>query len=372
MLIDVVVQEAQARGLTCTRADVRRGLRNKCVRIAGYACQIVPMQLYLTGKNSDLVDHCLYLPRSDWPDFIIYVFAKRKETTRFFIVPRGEISKETTVCAPNNWLFKYENAWPLLSAGIASERLARRFDHTPWKLWVVIRKARALGLDVQLVGTKKLASRHIKDRLLINSCKCQVITAGVFTTKDHTTPIINLYAPKNRWADFLIFVVPDNVEDVFIVPRLKITRRTSTTLPSKWLAEYADNWDAVIARDPAYESRRAVIDDTTVQMDDPVVQVDDTALQMDDPVAQAEVAEDTDQEVAAEVVQATDTDQEIAEENSTAPRQHEKPKRIKEKRYPQCVVCGGDVSPTSILCRECFKKGWRPRREHDKGDGLTP
>jgi hypothetical protein len=151
MLIDVIAHEAQARGLTCERADVRRGLRNKCVRIAGYACQIVPMQLYLTGKNSDLVDHCLYLTRSDWPDFIIYVFASRNETSQFFIVPRGEISKETSVCALNNWLFKYENAWMLLSPGIERARLARRFEpDTPWKLQVAIRRAKALGLDVRL------------------------------------------------------------------------------------------------------------------------------------------------------------------------------------------------------------------------------
>jgi hypothetical protein len=247
MLIDTVAQEAQARGLTCERADVRNGLRNKCVRIAGYACQIVPLRLYLTGKNSDLVLHSLYLPRSHWPDFIIYAFASQKETSQFFIVPRGEISKETGVCALDSWLFKYENAWTLLSPGIERARLDRRFDDTPWKLQVVIRKAKALGLDVRLIGTKRLASRHIKDRLLINSCKCQAITAGVLTSKDHTTPIINLYAPKDSWADFLIFVVLDTVEHVFIVPRSKITRRTTTTLTSKWLAEYADNWDAVKA-----------------------------------------------------------------------------------------------------------------------------
>ncbi len=182
MLIEVVAQEARARGLTCKRADVRNGLRNKCVRIAGYACQIVPLRLYPTGRNSDLVEHSLYLPRSDWPDFIIYVFANRKETTRFFIVPRGEISKETGVCALDSWLFKYENAWTLLSPGIERARLDRRFDDTPWKLQVAIRKAKAVGLEVRLIGTKNLASLHVKDRLLINSCKCLVITAGGLTT----------------------------------------------------------------------------------------------------------------------------------------------------------------------------------------------
>jgi hypothetical protein len=90
-----------------------------------------------------------------------------------------------------------------------------------------------------------------------------------------------------RLADFLIFVVHCNaVEHVFIVPRSKITRRTTTTLESKWLAKYADNWEAVIARDPAYESRSAVIEDPAVQ---------------------------------ADVVLAKDTHQRIAGENSAAP-----------------------------------------------------
>jgi hypothetical protein len=250
MLIDVVAEEARARGLTCERADVRKGLQTKCVRIAGYACQISPLRLYPTGKNSDLVAHSLYLPRSDWPDFIIYVSADGKETSQFFIVPRGEMSKETEVCAEDSWLFKYENAWSLLSTDIASTKLARRFEHTPWKLRVVIRKAEAVGLTVRFIGKKNLPSRHVKDRLYINSCRCQVITAGGLPPRKNLyTPIINIYAPKNSWADFLIFVVPDNEEHVFIVPRSKITRRTSTTLTSKWLAEYADNWAAVEACD---------------------------------------------------------------------------------------------------------------------------
>ena len=45
-----------------------------------------------------------------WQGDIIYVFASQKETSQFFIVPRGEISKETGVCALDSWLFKYENA----------------------------------------------------------------------------------------------------------------------------------------------------------------------------------------------------------------------------------------------------------------------
>lgn len=187
MLIDAVAQELNPG--TCERADVRKGLRKKCVRIAGYACQIVPLHLYPTGKNSDLVEHSLYLPRSDWPDFIIYVVVD-SETPRFFIVPRGEMSKETGVCAQNNWLFKYENAWSLLSTSVASTELARRFEMTPWKLLVAIRKAEGLGLEVGLIGKKNLPSRHIKDRLLINSCKCQMITAGVFTRGHLETPII--------------------------------------------------------------------------------------------------------------------------------------------------------------------------------------
>ena len=348
MLIDAVTQEALARGLTCERADVRSGLRNKCVRIAGYACQIVPLRLYLTGKNSDLVEHSLYLPRSDWPDFIIYVFASRNETSQFFIVPRGEIAKETSVCALDSWLFKYENAWALLSTDIESARLARRFDDNPWKLRVAIRKAKALGLKVRLIGKKNLPSRHVKDRLFINSCKCQVITAGGLTRKNLYTPTINLYAPKNSWADFLIFVVPDTEEHIFIIPRSKITKPTTTTLESKWLAKYAGNWDAVVARDPAYESRRVVVDDSVEQAE----------VVIDDRVEQAEV------------VQGERYGPGTAGENSTGPHPHEKPQRFREKRYPQCPVCGGDVSLTASVCRECWKRGWRPAGARVRSSGL--
>jgi hypothetical protein len=258
MLIDVIAREAQARGLTCERADVPKGLQNKCVSIAGYPCQIVPMRLYARGKNSDLVLHALYLPRSDWPDFVIYALANGKDASRFFIVPRGEISKETGVCAPNNWLFKYENAWSLLSAGVPRAKLARRFDNMPRKLQVVIRKANELGLNVELIGKKNNPARHMKDRLYVNSCKCQVMSAGGLKRKAHARcPIIHIHPPKSSWADFLIFVVPsETVGQIFIIPRSKVTKTTSTTLTSPWLNEYADNWDDVKAAGTQMRSQK--------------------------------------------------------------------------------------------------------------------
>jgi hypothetical protein len=251
MLIDAVAERAQANGLVCERADVHQGWQNKCIRIAGYACQIVPLRLYTRGKNSDLVVHSLYLPRSDWPDFVIYVFANDKDPSRFFIVPRGEISKETGVCASDNWLFKYESAWSLFSSVVPRRKLIRRFDNTPRKLRLVIRKAKGEGLRVRLIGKKNERSQHIKGRLYVNSCKCQVMSAGGLKRKDNSRgPIININRPKNSWADFLIYVVPSvTVEHVFIIPTAHVTKATTTTLTSAWLNEYADNWNALKAAD---------------------------------------------------------------------------------------------------------------------------
>jgi hypothetical protein len=246
MLIDLVSTHAQERGLRCERAtDVRPGVRKKCLRIAGYACQIVPLRLYPTGSNFDLVLHALYLPRSEWPDFVIYVCENAINSPIFFIVPRGELSTETGVCAKNNWLFKYQDAWSLLSEGIAKTKLTRRFRETPTKLMVVVRKANILGLLIERIKLKNAPSKHVRDRLLINGRKCQVLSAGGLRSKAHqVSPIINLNLPNNPWAEFLIFVVPStNIEHVFILPRSRLLKKTTTTLASKWLAEYADNWD---------------------------------------------------------------------------------------------------------------------------------
>jgi hypothetical protein len=57
--------------------------------------------------------------------------------------------------------------------------------------------------------------------------------------------LININPPRNRWAEFLILIVPADSEQntVFILPRERIPRKTTTSITAKWVNEYADRWD---------------------------------------------------------------------------------------------------------------------------------
>jgi hypothetical protein len=131
------------------------------------------------------------------------------------------------VCAAENWLFQYRDAWSLLAETLPAERLERQTEVFNWKMTFAMDRAKSLGFDVRLVDNSRRG--HVKNRLLINGKKCQLI-ALVHKQSHH----IALQTPKQKWAEFLIFVSLENLP-TFVFPCDRIYRTISTKLSATWL-----------------------------------------------------------------------------------------------------------------------------------------
>ena len=247
--IDLVTQRAEELGLKCkrlARTPAVRGFLSKRLLIEGRPCQVISARIYHHPSPAKIKVYPLYFPSSRWPDFLIYVSKDKDGSTAFFIVPRGAVNKGTSLCAPESWLFKYQDAWSLLSEHLASEKLERRFEERNWKLTKLIAIAESKGYDVELIP-KHHWPGHVQNRVCINGRNCQVMSASRLSADSSTREwsLINVNPPRNKWAEFLIFAVPSESEQtsVFIVPRDRIQKKTTTSLTAKWINAYADRWD---------------------------------------------------------------------------------------------------------------------------------
>lgn len=251
-LVAGVVKAASVHGLTCKllHSD-ERGFRRyrRRLLIEGYKCQIVSSRVHcVDGVSSRHTMYPASLPRTGWGDFLIYAIkdGNEPENVSYFVVPRGDTVKSTSVCAPENWLFKYKDAWSLLSETLPEERLNRRTQTFNWKLSYVMSRGKSLGLETALVKKVGL-NRHVQNRILINGRKCQLMALARLS-KDSSSDgwnYITLHAAKQTWADFLIFMLKTaGAEDVdiFVVPRERIPKTTTTSLTARWLNRYRDNW----------------------------------------------------------------------------------------------------------------------------------
>ena len=63
--------------------------------IDGKRCQVIPCpRLHPNASYPQAEYSPLYLPRTTWADFLVYV-AHKETPRRFYIIPRGELAKDT-------------------------------------------------------------------------------------------------------------------------------------------------------------------------------------------------------------------------------------------------------------------------------------
>jgi|HubBroStandDraft_4_1064222.scaffolds.fasta_scaffold25127_4 hypothetical protein len=245
-LIDLVKRKAEELGLKCQHTRTYGKRHSKWLVIEGRPCQVVSARIYRHPDSTRIAVYGLYLPASHWPDFLIYVSMDKQGLASFFVVPRGEATKSTSLCAPENWLFKYKDAWSLLSENLAPERLERRFEELNWKLQKLITVAQSKRYNVQLIPKGKWPG-HVQNRIRINGRQCQVMSASRLSSDRNAREwkLININPPRNTWAEFLIFILPSDSEQtsIFIVPRERIQKKTTTSITAKWINECADRWD---------------------------------------------------------------------------------------------------------------------------------
>jgi hypothetical protein len=241
-LIELVVREARARGLEVNRlpSNSRRNPFDKrLLLIEGKRCQAIPSRRAHPNPEYPQAEYYpLYLPRSEWPDFLIYV-APIELPIGFFIVPRLEVSKDTGR-SPGN-LEQYRDAWELLTSG-ESESSIKKFEVLNWQLEAVTKSASSAGLTVEHIKTKKnqYAQRWppiIKRRVIIAGKKCALYSAARLSQdpseREYNYALFKV--SEDTWPEFQIHIVrsTDDSPDLFVVPKGHITSETTASLA--WL-----------------------------------------------------------------------------------------------------------------------------------------
>lgn len=164
---NAAVSEAQSKGLDVQRVVIS-GKRwdGRTVLIECRPCQIIRTR-YLTSnpRCPKALSIVIYLPRTEWPDFLIYV--ARRATTEpleFYILPRGILSKDTAL-SPDT-LGQYRDAWNLLKEKLSPDQTKRHFTILSRKLQAVMAVGKAAGLEVSLIRPAKHRSCQYSCRLL--------------------------------------------------------------------------------------------------------------------------------------------------------------------------------------------------------------
>ena len=254
LLIDLITEEAKRQGLRVQRllrAPDRQAKR--WLLIGGRSCQAIPARVFHPDPdNPENEAVSLYLPRTDWPEFLIYVVEPETEgqQSSFYVVPRGALSADTARAPTSKQLKRYEDAWSLLATVPKGRETARRFRLLSWALRIAAQEAVRSGLHVTLVPHQKKTKlfRWRQHRVYIGGRRCHVMSAPRLSTNpgNRAWKAVRLKDPKENWAEFIIYVAKGPPEPprplLFIVPRLKIQQTTTRTLSSPWLAEYANAW----------------------------------------------------------------------------------------------------------------------------------
>lgn len=197
----------------------------------------------------------VYLFSDDHMGRFLYLCFERSDIN-FFVVPRGAIDKETAVCSSTNWIFEYQDAWHLLTEELSPDKLERRFRILNSKTGGVIAAAEKKGCQVDLIRKK---GRHFpfyrQNKLVINGRRCQVMSASRLSKDQNLyhSMVVNLNPPRDKWAEFLIFVIPqaDGRSPIFIVPRDRVPHKTTATLTAGWFLDFLDAWSLIASSLPS-------------------------------------------------------------------------------------------------------------------------
>jgi hypothetical protein len=243
--VDFVIRQAESLGLAVERVANPRQLY-----IARQPVQVMLARLgaanskYAHAKSLDL-----YLPRREFPAFLIYV--TEDQTPDFYILPRGVLSHDTSMTTES--LQPYRNAWGLLSSAASHGLTERHFTAISPVLEAVVSAAQVAGLESQYVttrnGLKKPGSYRtvFQRRVLIAGRRCQVYSA---VRVDKHLPfddqsVVNLKAPTTDWSEFNLYLIEDG--SVFVFPRDGRKGQTTMSLSSPEFENCRDAWHLLSA-----------------------------------------------------------------------------------------------------------------------------
>jgi hypothetical protein len=256
--IDFVVAEALSRGFRVERLPTeskRHAFDKRLLLVEGKRCQVIPSR---RGHPNALYPRAeyfpLYLPRNNWPDFLIYV-SLHETPTIFRIISRAEMSKDTG-WSPES-LEPYRDAWELLQQGVHNSA-EKKFEILSWQLQAVKTAVQNADLEVEFIKTKKHKDGRnwppvVKRRVLVAGKKCAIFSATRIS-QDPEKLRYNYAIFKishEKWHEFLLYLTRnvDDTCDVFVVPRKHITATTSAALDHPELVRYKNAWGLLTASD---------------------------------------------------------------------------------------------------------------------------
>jgi len=186
----------------------------------------------------------LYLPRTSWPDFVIYVVMPRssKDTPAFYIIPRGALSTDTEWALGR--LESYRGNWKQLREVRDDASLERTFKFVSPVLQSAIIEANNKNLSVKPIkksGRKRLLPFY-QHRVLIADVACTVMSAP---RVERLSDTVFVRRPTDSLGAVVIYVVKEPTTDekrFFVIPAAEILKTTTRSLGSEWLKRFEDGW----------------------------------------------------------------------------------------------------------------------------------
>lgn len=248
-LSNAVVGKAVSNGLDVKRiifSDQERW-DGRSLLIEGKPCQIIRTRYHVSNPSSpEAVSIRLYLPRTDWPDFLIYVLRQVAGPLEYYVLPRGVLSKETALCPGS--LQKYRDAWTLFTQPLSPDLLERRFAVLNWQLRKAIAAAQQTGLEVTLIKrrTHRPWAEFCQTRILIEGRRCALHSLSRITpdSNDPRHDYVAVRKPKSDWAEFQLCMLPQSRDrDVYVIPSGSINASTVVSIENERLIFYRNNWN---------------------------------------------------------------------------------------------------------------------------------
>jgi hypothetical protein len=248
-LSNAVIAQAASKGLRVQRIifSDQDDWDGRSLLIEEKPCQIVRTRYSLSNPCSPKgLSIRLYLPRTDWPDFVIYVVRQMgQRRPEYYVVPRGVLSKDTFLCPTT--LNEYRDAWNLFKEPISPELLERRFAIFNWQLRTAIGAAKQAGLELSLVQRRahRAWAQFCQTRIIIAGRRCTLHSLSRISSDQDRSQYgyVALRKQKGGWGEFQLYVLPQSTGPVvYVIPSASIEADTSVSLESKRLTIYKNNW----------------------------------------------------------------------------------------------------------------------------------
>jgi hypothetical protein len=257
--VNEVITEVRANGLSVQRVSgYGKVLDARLLAVEGRLCQIIRTREVIDSHYPNAVYAPLYLPRTKFADFLIYVAFPSSSPPRFYVVPRGAMTKDTAWSLES--LEQYRDAWQVFKQPITTGQTERRFTILNWQLQTIIDAAKQASLEVTLIGLKKRTPwpTFVQRRAIVDGRKCAVYSCTRLSP-DPTVPRYNfvfLRTPTNKWAEFQLCIVKDGPSEyqIYVIPRGAIQEQTTASLDNPDLQSYKSNWKLLSAPPTDLES----------------------------------------------------------------------------------------------------------------------